>query len=68
MTATHCTEEAAPARGTKAAVRYWAKRTRESLRYAEQLLREGDREFAYEVAEQASGEASEFHAAVFAAK
>jgi hypothetical protein len=54
----------APTMGTKAAVRYWAQRTRESLRDAEAAVKRGDYGYADDVAMQASGEAAEFSEAV----
>jgi hypothetical protein len=53
-----------PAPGTKAACRYWAKRTRESLRDAEQEIQRGNLAFAEDLAIQASGEAADYAEAV----
>ena len=53
-----------PADGTKAAVRYWAKRTRESLRLAEEAMQGGDFDSAEDFATQAAGEAGEYENAM----
>jgi hypothetical protein len=53
-----------PANGTKAAVRYWAKRSRQSMRDAEWCMTRGHWAQANEYAMQAAGEASEMHTAM----
>jgi hypothetical protein len=50
----------APRDGTRSAVRYWAARTRESLRFTEAILDEPDMEAAEEWARDAEGCAAEF--------
>lgn len=55
-----------PANGTRAAVTYWTRRTRESLRWSEQALDTGQLSHATELAMQAAGEASEREQAVIA--
>jgi hypothetical protein len=49
-----------PARGTKAACRYWASRTRQSLWDADAAFKRGEYAAAEDIALQASGEAAEY--------
>lgn len=49
-----------PAVGSKAALTYWAKRTRESLRDAQAMAAQGDWALAVDLGTQAAGEAAEF--------
>jgi hypothetical protein len=53
-----------PANGTKRAVRYWAERTRASMRDGQRAIADGNHELARELALQCSAEASEYSAAV----
>ena len=53
-----------PREGTKAAVRYWAARTRQAMRFAQTMLAEGELESAATWSNDAAGCAGEFEAAV----
>lgn len=52
-----------PANGTKAAVAYWARRVRESLRDTERHVRDGNYGLAEVTATDAAGEAGELEIA-----
>lgn len=60
------TDSDPPREGTKAAVRYWAARTREAIRFADAMLADGDLEAAQMWATDASGCAGEYETAMAA--
>lgn len=60
------TTKTIPANGTKAAVSYWATRTRETMRQAQRAAAGGNLQLAAILATDAAGEAGEFETAMAA--